>query len=421
MDPAPIPAQPQAFAAVAIAMGLGLLVGLQRERSESAIAGIRTVPLISVLGALCGLLVGTVGGWLTGVGLLGVIASTVIGNIARLRRGDAESGITTEITLLVMFALGVMVALMPEQREVPVAVGVGVAALLNAKVALHTFVAKMGEKDVRAVLQFAVITFIILPVLPNQSMGPYGTLNPHRTWLMVVLVTGISLAGYAAYKLVGQRTGAVLAGILGGSVSSTATTVYASRHARTLPASATISGLVITLASAVVFVRVLVEMAVVSPELLRAAALPIGVMMGVAALCAVVFWWVSNGDDTRLPEQENPSELKAALLFAAIYALVRLAAAAAQDQFGEAGLYAVACFAGIADMDAITLTSARMVKEGTIEPGFGWRVVVIASISNLVSKAIIAGALGGPRLLARVIVPFALIGAAGIALIFILP
>ncbi|MEC9372246.1 MAG: MgtC/SapB family protein, partial [Planctomycetota bacterium] len=190
------------FMALGISLALGLLVGLQREKAASQVAGIRTFALVALFGTVCGLVVEPMGGWIAGAGLLAVAAASAMANFAKVRRGDVEPGITTEIALVLMFGVGVLLAV-EEARAVAVAVGVATAALLHAKGALHRFVERLGDKDVRAIMQFAVITFVILPVLPDKTFTALEVLNPRHIWLMVVLVVGISLGGYVAYKLVG--------------------------------------------------------------------------------------------------------------------------------------------------------------------------------------------------------------------------
>lgn len=414
-----------AFAGLGISLGLGLLVGLQRELAESKIAGLRTFALITLLGTVCAIVGERFGGWVVAVGLLGVAAASGVGNWLE-SRVDPERGpgITTEIAVLVMYMVGAMVGMEATEgdgplRTVAIATGVAVAILLQAKRRLHMIADHLGEKDLRAILLFAALTFVVLPLLPDQAYGPYQVWNPRNLWLMVVLVVGISLGGYIAYKFAGAQAGIPLAGLLGGLVSSTAVTLSFARRAgsgggKKAGAMLTQATLAIALASAVVYGRVLVEIGAAGPTLMRSAAWPLGIMLGVAVLSAGAVYLSARREGGYVPPQENPTELKSALVFAALFALVLLAVAWAKERFGGAGIYAVAMISGIHDMDAITLTNARLAHRGEMDHGTAWRAIVLAAISNMAFKTGIAGVFGGWGLLwrvAAVLAPGAITGA----------
>ncbi|HET9226332.1 MAG TPA: DUF4010 domain-containing protein, partial [Thermoanaerobaculia bacterium] len=251
----------------------------------------------------------------------------------------------------------------------------------------------------------------------DRDMGPYGVLNPYQIWWMVVLIVGLSLAGYVAYKLFGAGAGTVLAGILGGLVSSTATTASYARKSRENAELSRLAALVIMLASTVVYGRVLVEIAAVARGSLLDLAPPIAAMLGVCILVSLGAWLMGRDGDDELPAQENPAELKAALLFGALYAAVLLAVAFARDRFGTAGLYTVAAISGLTDVDAITLSTSRLVQEGRLDPGTGWRAILLASLSNLGFKAGIVAVLGAKALLGRIALLFgAAMGGGGLIL-----
>jgi uncharacterized membrane protein (DUF4010 family) len=410
----------EAFIALGISLALGLLVGMQRERVHAEVAGFRTFGLITVLGTLCAMLaqsVGEPGVWVIVAGLLGLSAAIAVANIVKMQTGG-EAGITTETAALVMFLVGAFVVYGPKQ--VAVVIAGTVAVLLYAKPVLHGFVRRIGDRDMRAMMQFVLITLVILPVLPDQPFGPFQALNPREIWWIVVLVTGISFAGYIALKLFGD-TGAVLAGLLGGVISSTATTVSYARRASSARAHVNAATLVIVLASTVVYARVLVEIAVVARPVFARLAAPLGVMLGAAALVSVFVWLGSRRAPARLPPQENPVELQAAITFAVIYAIVSLAVAAAKHYFESAGIYAVAAISGLADMDAITLSTAQMVHHGRLDVNTAWRAIVIASIANLVFKAAIVAVLGGGHLFRTIALLFGLNVAVAVAMLLFWP
>ena len=224
---------PAPFLQFAVALGLGLLVGLQRERMDSAIAGIRTFALITLFGAVAGQLGQVFGGWVVAVGLLAAAGLVTAGNLSRLPEGKAEPGQTTEFAAVLMYGIGAWVVVGSMTQAV--VLGGVVAVLLQLREPLHQFAGRMGEPDIKAIMQLVLIALVILPLLPDRTFGPYGVLNPYQIWWMVVLIVGLSLLGYVGYKLLGARAGTVLAGILGGVISSTATTASYARRTKQDP------------------------------------------------------------------------------------------------------------------------------------------------------------------------------------------
>jgi uncharacterized membrane protein (DUF4010 family) len=411
---------PTIFEKVGVALALGLLVGLQREHVQSQLAGIRTFALITVLGAVCALVAREFdqGGWVVAVGGFSVAALLVVGNIVLPRSRDIDPGLTTEVAALVMYGVGAY--LVVGHTAVAVAVAGGTAVLLHFKTPLHRFVARIGEKDIKAIMQFVLIALVILPVLPDRAFDPFGVLNPHHIWLMVSLIVGLSLAGYIAYKIFGERA-AILAGALGGLVSSTAATVGFSRQARQAEGMSGIAALMILLATAVSFVRVTVEIAVVAPGSFALLAPPLGLMIGFSILLAVGTYCLTRGQSAELPPQSNPAELKSAFIFGALYAAVLFGVAAAREHVGNYGLFAIAILSGTHDMDAITLSTSRMVDQGTLDAVTGWQLIIAASLSNLVVKALIVALMGPRRLLVWVAALFGAIFIWGILVQLIWP
>jgi uncharacterized membrane protein (DUF4010 family) len=405
----------EVFADLGISLGLGLIVGLQREKADSTLAGLRTFPLVTLLGAVCALLAGVGGGWILAAGLLGVAAATAMGNAAQLGRPEADPGITTEVALLLMFALGAYVVL--GDHAVAVALGGTIAVLLQFKAELHGLVARLGDRDVRAIMQFVLLALVILPVLPDDAYGPYAVFNPREMWLLVVLIVGLSLAGYIALKLLGENAGIVAGGLLGGLISSTATTVGWARRARREPEASRAAALVILIASTVVYGRVLVEIAVVARSFLRVAAPPI-VALGLAmAAAAGVHWLLTRGHQTDRLEGQHPADLKAAFAFAATYVVVLLAVAYAKARAGSGRLYLVSVLSGLTDVDAITLSVARLAGSGQIEPAQAWRLIVVALLSNVAFKGAAAAFLGDHRLRRWIILLLGVQMAVGVAVL----
>lgn len=395
---------PVVWEQLGVALLLGLLVGLQRERVAEPLAGLRTFPLVTMLGTLAALLDASLagGGWMLAAGLAGVSAMAVIGNLRRIAPAQADWGTTTEAALLLMYLVGAYVVV--GDRTVAVAVGVGCAVLLEFKPELHGVVARLRDSDIRAVLQFALITFVVLPILPDRNYGPPGVevLNPREAWLMVVLIVGINLGGYALYKYFGNETGLILAGILGGLISSTATTLSYARRTASAEAAALPAALVITVASATVYLRLLTEVAVVAPGFLLSAAVPLGLMCGTALAAAGLARLRNDQHPGPLPELANPSELKSAVTMGLLFALVLFALAAGKHYLGVESLWGVAAVSGLSDTDAITLSTARLVRgadhTAALDPSTGWRLIVVGVVSNLFLKMVLVTFTGSANL-----------------------
>ena len=389
-----------------IALGLGLIVGLQRESARSELAGLRTFPLVTLLGSVCALLAPAAGGWILATGLLGVAAATAMGNAARLREPEAPSGITTEVALLLMYALGAYTVL--GDRAVAVVLGGVIAVLLHFKAELHGLVGRLGDRELRAVMQLVLLALVVLPVLPDATFGPFAVFNPREMWLMAVLIVGLSLGGYVALKFLGENAGIVAGGLLGGLISSTATTVSWSRRTRDHPEASRAAGLVILIASTVVYGRVLAEIAAVARPFLRAAAPPILALSAAMAVAAAALWVMSRDKEPVSVEGQQPADLRTAFTFAALYVVVLFAVAYAKERAGTRGLYLVSALSGLTDVDAITLSIARLVGSHQIDPAQGWRLIVVGLLSNLVFKGAMAAVLGDRRLRRWILLLFGL-------------
>ena len=395
---------------VALSIALGFLVGFQREWAEKRLAGIRTFPLVAVFGTLTAQLSVDLGGW--------VFAGALLALALLLRaseRSDAQGGVTTEVAVVVMFAVGALVALGPISQAV--AVAGAVAVLLQWKRPLHDFVGHVAEADVRWVMQLVLIALVILPVLPNRALGPYGVLNPFEIWSMVVLIVGISLLAYVVQRVLGNRAGTVLAGVLGGLVSSTATAVSYARRSGAGPEQVPAATLVIALSSASVLPRVLFVGAVVSPLILAEIALPLLAMLAALALISWVTYLRTRDALTRSDAGHEPSDLRAAIGFGLLYAAVLMATAAANRWLGEAGLYSIAALSGLTDVDAISLSTLRLVRAGAVDPSLGWRLILVGILANLLFKGAVVWLWGHAQLRRRIAAIFGSALGVGLALL----
>jgi uncharacterized membrane protein (DUF4010 family) len=406
------------FVKLGIALGLGLLVGLEREKSASEMAGVRTIPLITVWGTLAAWLSLRFGGGVIAASILALAALIVVSNVHLLRKGEYDSGLTSEMAILAMFGVGALLAVGP--TEIAIAIGGGVAVLLHAKEWLHGISSKLDRRDLTAIMRFALIALVILPILPNRPFGPFNVLNLREIWWMVVLIVGISLGGYIAWRFFGARAGVVLGGILGGVISSTATTVSYAKRSRRVD-TAGLFAAVVMIANAVVMVRVLVEIWAVGRVLFASAVGPVGILLGVQAVTAAILVRRKEDAESEQPEQEDPAELKSALAFGALYAVVLLAVAATTHYVGNRGLYLVSILSGLTDVDAITLSISRLTSGGSLPIPTAWRLIVIATMSNLLFKTAIVAVLGSRRMLATVATLSGIAVATGAALLVLWP
>ena len=388
-----------------ISLGLGLLVGLQREWEHNRLAGLRTFAFVSLSGALSAILAQAHGGWVMGAALIGFSLVTVPGYMASLRDPGADLGLTTVMAMLVVFLTGAATVL--GHRMVAVVIAGSVMVLLQEKETLHRMVHRIGEGELREIARLVLIGLVILPLLPDKSYGQNGLLNPFSIWLMVVLIVGISLAAYLASKYLGEGKGTVVAGILGGLISSTATTVSLARRSQNplsrIPPLAAIA----LISAAVVFLRVIVEVVIIGPLVYATVLPPLLAMLAIAVCIAVVCHRLALRSEALLADDEPPpSELKGAVMFGLMYVLVLFAVEFAKDQFGHVGLYAVAAISGLTDVDAITLSTTSLCNAGEIAPDTAWRVILTGGLANVLFKGALVLVMGSRAFMKPVLLGF---------------
>jgi uncharacterized membrane protein (DUF4010 family) len=394
-------------------LALGLLIGLERERSPAARAGLRTFSLVALAGTLGALLTDKTGApWVLGAGLM-IMGGMMVATYFKATESE-DPGTTTVAAVVVCYALGAMVWYGMEQLAVTLAILT--TALLYFKPELRGVSRNLTRLDLVSILQFAVLSFVILPILPNRDYGPYHALNPYQIWWMVVLISGLSLAGYAALRIAGQRHGVLLTGLFGGIASSTATTLAFARHGRDNPHMSGMAALIILLANWVVLVRLSLVVVVLAPSLLP----PMLTVLGGGALAGLVmlylFWRrLAEKPDTPALEMKNPTEIRAALSFGALYAGVLFAAAWLSDLVGSQGVYAVALVSGLTDVDAITLSSLRLFGMGNLQAGQASTTVLLALLANITFKSGLAAVIGGASM-ARLVIPGMAAVASGLVL-----
>jgi uncharacterized membrane protein (DUF4010 family) len=392
----------------AVSAVIGLLVGTERERKPTAKAGVRTFALIAVLGTACALLAQSFDSpWMLPVGLA-LVGLTLAGSYLVDPATRAEdSGTTTVVAAVLVFVLGALNY--QGERTLAVALGIGTTALLYFKTELEGVATRLTPTDIRSMLQFGAVSAIVLPLLPDRSYGPYGVLNPFHIWLMVVLIAGVSLAGYVAWRLTLERKGLLLTGLLGGVVSSTATTFAYARHARDATHTPSATMTVILLANTAMLTRVLLLALVIAPAVLPLLAMTLGPALLLTAPALGWHFSRAGGETGETADgMQNPTQFGMALMFAGFYALILLLAAWLSDVFGSGGLFALSFISGLTDVDAITLSSSRLATQGNIGLEDAATAISLAVAANVLFKAGVSVVVGGRALGRAAAMAFAL-------------
>ncbi|HET19891.1 MAG TPA: MgtC/SapB family protein [Chromatiales bacterium] len=385
-----------------IALAIGLLVGTERGWHERdveegrRVAGIRTFALTGLLGGLIGVVALKLTVGFAGLAFAGFAALVVAGHWISSRNDDSQLGITTEVALLVTLSLGLLSTL--GFPLIAAASAVVTTILLGLKPVLHVWLTQLSERELHAALKLLLISVVLLPLLPDQGFGPWDAFNPYHAWWMVVLVSGLSFIGYFAIKLAGPQRGIMVTSLLGGLVSSTAVTLNLARYARDDRYTPRLLAAGVLAAFSIMFPRVLIEVSVVNAELVPLL-LPTLLVMTLVTLGGAVYLWRGINPDgevsqTRLP---NPFELGNALKFGLLLALIMVLASGARAWFGDAGLYTLAVVSGLADVDALTLSVARL-STTDLALEVARNTILIAVFTNTLVKVMLATAIGGMAL-----------------------
>lgn len=410
---------------LAVSLAIGLLIGTERGWRDrdvdegERVAGVRTFGLIGLLGGFVGLLADQTGLVVLGFGFLGLAAVLVAGYTITARDGGGV-GVTSLVASLLTFAFGAA-ATLDHLVEAAMA-AVVTTLLLDYKSPIHRGVQALGRDELRAMLKLLAISVLVLPILPDEGFGPWDAVNPFRIWWMVVLIAGLSFAGYFAMRLAGPRKGALLTGLLGGLASSTALTLHFSRLARARPEGRAVLACGTMIACATLFPRIAVVVAAVAPALVPRLLAPLGAMMALLLLAAAVQWWLARrkGEDAEGIRLDNPLALRSALVFGAILAVVMVAAEGLQREFGDAGAYATAGLSGLAQADAAALTMAQM-SGRELAAGTAAVAIVLAGAVNNVAKTVLAAVVGGVGFALRLALPLLLAAAVGLAIALFVP
>ena len=385
-----------------LALAIGLLIGVERGWRERAhaegerTAGLRTFALIGLLGGVSAALFTAVGALAFAAVFLAFAGGFTLFKWRESER-EGDFGATTLVAALLTFALGSLAVL--GDMIVAAAAAVAMTALLAAKRWLHQWIETLTWEELRATLILLAMSFVVLPVLPDRGFGPYEAINPHALWLMTIAIAGVSFIGYVAVRIIGTRYGTLVAGIAGGLVSSTAATIDCARKAREQPATARIELAGALAASSIMFLRILVIVALFGPSHLTLLAAPLvaAALVLIGASLAFGAGWRAEGDDaTGAKPFRNPFELVSVLRFAALLAVILVASRWLVAVFGGSGAVGAAAVAGLADVDAITL-SITQVHGAAITPVEAAVAIFVAALANSVTKTGIAVTAGTPR------------------------
>ncbi len=401
-----------------LALASGLLIGLERGWQQrelpdgQRVAGVRTFALIGLLGGLGGMLAQRWGSGML-IALLVLVGVYLVVGYLVTAHVHAVMGLTTFVAALATFVIGALAT--SGSWLVSAVAAVVVLALLRFKQPLHAGVGRLSEAEISSGTQLLLISVVVLPVLPDRGYGPYEALNPYRLWWAVVLLAVLSFAGFVLMRSLGRKQGMVVTALLGGIVSSTATTATLARWAGETPAWRPLAAAGAALACAAMFGRMAALVAIAAPGLGWG---PVVIFVAMGATGGVLgAFLAARSSGEGLPELQlgNPLQLRSALQFAAFLAAVMLVGRFLADRIGNAGVMLTAAASGLVDVDAITLSIGRLVAEGAVTSATATLALFIAASVNQATKLVLLLSLGGKSLASRVLLSYAAMGAVGFA------
>jgi uncharacterized membrane protein (DUF4010 family) len=427
--------QEQVAVGIGTALAVGALVGLERERRSRAekqpmFGGIRTFPLIALLGSLSGLAIGAFGAMGLAVPFICVTAF-LIGAYIRVPRTPEQPalGLTSEFSAILVFFLGAV----PFLEAIPLdfqartvlagACGAVVMAALALREPLHKIAEAVSSEDLFATVRFVLLAVVLLPLLPNKTWDPFESLNPYKIGLVVVLIAAVSFVGYVAVRILGERRGIGVTAVFGGIASSTAVTLSFAGKAKAQPELSRISAFAIVLACTIMLPRLGVVIAAMYPPLMEHVWPVFAATIGVGLVGSAVLYriagkrgetvYIKREETHTHPKLNNPFSLQQAIKLGIAFAMIRFVAAAAYHYFHEAGFYVSALLAGLTDVDAITISATRMYELEQIDAKVATIAIACAILTNSLIKTFFAVSMGGKRvgtLVAFVLIPTAIVG-----------
>ncbi len=417
------------LARLALALGIGLTVGIERgwHMREAApgtrVAGVRTFTLIGLLGGILGVAGQAINDVIIAVGLFGFFALTAVAYFSGVARSD-ERGMTTLVAELITFILGLIAV--RGDMVVAAVVAVVMVAILDLKSHIHGWVGNVQSAELKAAIKLLLMSVVVLPLLPNEDLGPGGVLNPYKIWWVVVIIAGLSFAAYAAIRVAGPKAGAAMTGLLGGLASSTAVALSCARMAARTPRLADPLGGAIALASAVMFLRGLVVVTILFKPAASILAVPlIAAVIGAAGTGVFLFRFGLSGSSGAPAaggphvDLGPPSDIDTAVKFGLVLAAVGLAAHYGKAFFGSGGLLASAALSGLVDIDAVTITMSKFGQAGTESPESVALTVFIAVVVNSAAKMAYVAAIARDVMIKQALLIFTVPTVLGAAAYFV--
>lgn len=399
------------------ALVIGLLIGLQREFAKEKLnreilAGVRTFSLLGLLGCAAAMICEQLQSPLPFIAVILTVGFLITAHYA-IKAWRENAGMTTEVTILLTVLIGALVFW--NHLNTAIALGIATTFLLAIKFEAHRLARKITQDDFFAVLKFAAITAIVLPILPNKVYGPapFDIFNPYKIWLLVVLISGIGFVGYVLIKLIGARKGIGLVGFLGGLVSSTAVTLSMTQRSKATPELAPTFAFAMIVAWTVMYYRMVAIVAAVNSSLANQLWLPLSLPAVIGMVYGLVLLRSQGAQSQEHISFTNPFELGPALQFGLIFSVILALAKAAQVYWGSTGIYFASFVSGLADVDAISISLAKFAREANgIDLKIALKAIVLASLANTLTKSSIV-LIVGPKALRRVILPGIILVTAG--------
>lgn len=388
-----------------IALLLGAIVGTQRgwvmrnSVEGSRVAGIRTFSLVGLLGGLVGILANIYTPLLIGFALIALVILTCIAFVIQQKK-SGDVSITGVVSIMVVFVLGNLAV--SGEAVLAAAAAVITAVVLDNKRELHQALQKLQEYELDAALRLLLISIVMLPLLPNQSYGPWNALNPYEIWWMVVLIASISFVGYFAIKIGGAKRGILFTSVFAGLSSSTALTLQFSHLSREQASISPLLASGILLSCGTMFPRLLIVLSVINPQLVK---LLWPIVMAMMVALYIPAWWIWRRSEVEQIEQSNkqtnPLALQSALFFGLVLAVIMLLAHALSDWFGNAGVLILSALSGITDVDAISLTLGRQSTQTLSVTTAALGILIAASVNTIVKMGMVIS-IGDKKLWRRI-------------------
>lgn len=389
----------ESLSRLTVSLAIGLLVGLQRgwqtrdAEDNRRAAGFRTFALSGLLGGITGLIAlrttASVIGWV----FLGYITAFTAFHWLEARN-EGRASVTSVVAGMLTFLLGTMAVV--GDLQLAIACAVGTTVLLALREPLHRWIGSLNLQEIRAVLTLLAMSFLLLPLLPDRPIDPWKAINPYQIWLLAIMIAVISFAGYVAVKTFGNRLGVFMAAVAGGLASSTATTLALARLAREHPSSSGLLSAGILVAGVVMMLRAGIIAVALNRALLTSLLPALLTTAAVLGIGAAILWFRNVEQESPELRISNPLAVGTAVKLAALLAAVMLAAELVRQMFGGVGILVVAALSGVADVDALTISIARMAG-ADVDFNTAARAIMIAIAVNTVSKTVMAGWVGNRR------------------------